>query len=182
MGEWDGAGGSDVCRLQDFAEAGPDTVTFDRTSPTVGTIDGAAGSTITYTNLEVLLFESTAAGDAINVLATLAGTNYFVTGNGGGDTVTIGNQTADFNTNFDGSLDNILGDILVTGEFNPAVSAVDTLNIDDSGTLAPNVATISVNPAFGFTLPAPTPGGTDFAHATELAGFAPPFIRFVTGH
>ena len=36
------AADADVARLQDSADAGPDTVTFDHTSPTVGTIAGAA--------------------------------------------------------------------------------------------------------------------------------------------
>jgi len=173
------AADGDVARLHDSSDAGPDTVTFDRTSPTVGTIADAAGGLITYTNLEVMLFESTAAGDTINVLATLAGTNYYVTGNGGGDTVTIGNQTADFNAVFDGSLDNIQGEIIVTGEFNPAgPGATDTLNVDDSGTVAANVASIGINPAFNFVLPAPAPGGTDSGPATELVGFGPAAIRY----
>ncbi len=106
------AGDNDFLLLQDINDAGPDVVTITATQ-----ITGAAPATITYAEVEKLFFESTAGDDTIDVLSTDAETETFVTGDGGGDTVTVGNQTADFGTTFDGSLDAIAGPLAISGDF-----------------------------------------------------------------
>jgi hypothetical protein len=174
-----GAGANDVARLQDFADATADVVAITSTQ-----ITGASPATINYTALDKLLFEGTAGADAINVTSTIAGTSYYVTGNGGGDTVTIGNQSADFSVNPNGSLASdggsvaaIDGDIMVTGEFNPAASAVDTLNIDASADAAlAGAASLGINAVVLYDL-----GpfyGIDTGPATELLNFASAPIRY----
>ncbi len=182
------AGDNDVSRLQDFADTSADNVTIETVAGPLTAITGAAPATINSSELEVLLFEGTndtTTADTIDVLGTLAGTSYYITGNGGPDVITIGNESADFSVNPDGSLASdggsmvaILGEIMVTGEFNPATSDIDTLNIDASGdgSLA-GAATLDVAPAFV----GPSLGpfyGTDSGAATELTGFAPATIRY----
>lgn len=161
---------NDYLRLQDIADAGPDTVTITAIS-----ITGAAPATINYDEIEKLFFESTAGDDVIDVLSTAAGTETFVTGSDGNDIVTVGNQTADFGVVFDGSLDGVQGPLAISGDFS-ATDGEDTLNVDDSGTgsLA-GAATIDVD-TYTFDL---TGVGTSWdGPVTVLDGFAPAPIRY----
>src|SRR2546427_13068625 len=95
-----GIGADDTIRLHDLNDPTPgDNVTLTNTALT-----GAAPATINYLNTEIFFFEATQGADTIDVLSTQLGTQYYVTGDGGADTITIGNQTADFNTVVDGHL------------------------------------------------------------------------------
>jgi hypothetical protein len=152
---------------------GPDQVTLTATSVT-----GAAPGSFTYSGLERLFLETTSGNDTINVLSTPAGLVAFLTGDGGSDTITIGNQTPDFGTVFDGSLDNILGEVVVASEYLDIATGTDTLNVDDSGTAslagaASITSTAGDAVSFGPFL-APITGTVD----TELVNFAPARIRY----
>ncbi len=164
------AGDNDYLNLQDTADAGPDAVTI-----TDSAITGAAPATINYSEIEKLFFESTVGDDTIDILSTAADVETFVTGDGGNDTVTVGNQTADFGTTFDGSLDAVAGPLAVSGDFNGAAGD-DTLNVDDSGTASLNGAATIDNGTYTFDLAGV---GTSFdGPVTVLDGFAPAPIRY----
>ena len=172
-------GDEDLLYLQDVSSVTADNVTIQAT-----TITGASPAPVTYMEAERVLFESSSADDTIDILSTASGTNYLVSGDGGGDTFTIGNQTADFFVNADGSLgsdggslDNILGDVFVVAQL-IGVEGIDTLNVDDSGTnslaAAADISTVGnfEFPRTPFSL-VPIQGP-----ATELTGFAPAVIRY----
>ncbi len=164
------AGDNDLLMLQDFNDAGPDTVTITDSS-----ITGAAPATINYTEIEKLFFESTSGDDTIDILSTSVEAETFVTGGGANDTITIGNETADFGTVFDGSLDAILGPLALSGDFN-LTDGDDTLNVDDSGTASLDGPATIDNSTYTYDL---TGVGTSFdGPVTVLDGFAPAPIRY----
>ncbi len=174
-----GGPGSDLLHLQDFGSATPaDLVTL-----TSSTLSGAAPADINYGTVEGIFYEATSGADTIDITSTNAATDYVVGGDGGGDIFTIGNQSADFLVNPDGSLgsdggslDSILGDVTIWPDFSLA-AGVDTLNVDDSGTASlagpasiTNIGNFSPFTAGGFMIGA--------AQTTQLAGFAPASINY----
>ncbi|MFN0016898.1 MAG: dockerin type I domain-containing protein [Pirellulaceae bacterium] len=169
-----GAGVGDLSHFQDVLTAAG---VGDLATLTFNQLTGAAPATINYVNVEGFFYEATPNADTINVLSTALGTTYIVGGDGNSDTFTIGNQTADFNVTFDGSLDAILGRITIWADFNLTDGAADTLNVDDSGTAALN-GVASIN-NLGLTDPL-TVGAFNFvdSQATQLLNFAPASIEY----
>ena len=165
-----GGAGSDAVVLSDSATAGPDQVTVTSTQIAAG------AATIIYTAVETLYFEATQGNDTIDILSTQSGTTTAIGGDGGSDTITVGNTVADFaGPVFDGSLDDILGPLLILPDANGAAGAADVLNIDDSGTAALN-GPASVNAA---PIPLVLPQGTVLAgNATSFNNFAPATIAY----
>ncbi|MEO1996293.1 MAG: hypothetical protein ABGZ17_13575, partial [Planctomycetaceae bacterium] len=154
--------------------------TADNATLTSTRLSGAAPATINYSEIEAFSYEATADNDTVDVLTTAVGTEYGVAGGSGDDTITIGNQTVDFNTVFDGSLDGILGEIGVTGEFDGSTAGTDTLNIDDSGTANLNAAA-SVNTQTARVFELLPSLGNIVGDATVLSGFAPAEIGYYHG-
>jgi hypothetical protein len=163
-----------------------DIVEFDDDG-TVGTITGAAAVVLTHTNLETLFFESTPRDDVLDVLATLDGTHYILGGDGGSDTFTIGNQTANVGVNPDGSLitdgngtlANIQGRISVIPDSSSlTVGTDDILNVDASadGALA---GAASIDLALNQTLT--LSGSTFTGDMTRLSNFAAVDIEYFHG-
>lgn len=171
---FDGGAGNDGIYLQDAASVIANTV--ELTSTTLTGPFGNTASVLTYSNSESFLFEGSQTTDTIDILSTNAGTTYLVLGGGGDDAITIGNTTANFNTpTFNGSLDNIAGQLTISPDFNFTAGS-DTLNIDDSGTAAlngaaaiDNIGASSFTSIFGENFQAPT---------TRLSGFAPADIFY----
>lgn len=170
-----GTGANDAIRLQDFLN----NVVARNATLTNTQLTGAAPATINYTAIDTFLYEASALADTIDVLSTQLGTYYYLTGDGDGDTITIGNTTANFLANtFTGDLTAILGEIMVFPEFNPlSPGAVDTLNIDASGNLA-LAGAASIDVVAAYVGPVIPPGVADSGPATELLGFAPAAIRY----
>jgi len=159
-----GPGTADEITLQDSLSITGDTVTLTST-----TLTGPFGNTVavlTYSGTELFFIETSSMADTIDILSTNIGTNYFITGDGGDDTFTVGNETVDFNSTFDGSLDSILGDVTISPEFNGS-SGVNTFNVDDSGTAGLNGPRFTNH--LGYVFQAPT---------TTLTGFAPATIAY----
>ena len=155
-----GAGGDDEIGLNAFNDAAI-TATL-----TAIQLTGAAPGTIDYANVEEFTLGGSDAGnDVIDIASTAAGTSYLILANGGDDTVTIGNSTADFNANvLDGTLAAIAGRVIVA----PGVGN-DTLNVDASGDGAlAGVADISNigNDAFAYG------GFNNTGNTTSLSNFA----------
>ncbi len=163
-------GDNDYLSLQDNADVGPDTVTI-----TDAAITGAAPATVNYDEFEKIFFESTAGDDTIDILSTSAEAETFVTGNGGSDTITVGNQTSEFDAVYDGSLMAILGPLAISGDFS-GIDGVDTLNVDASAAASLDGAATIRNATYAFDL-APT-GTTISGPVTVLDGFAPAPIRY----
>lgn len=165
-----GAGAVDEIGLNQDADAGPVAVTLTATQ-----LVGAGPATINYTAAEVFTYRSTPANDTIDVISTQLGTTYLVNADGGSDTVTVGNSTADFNTNtFDGSLAAIAGTLTIAPDSAAAVG-VDTLNVDASGQAAlAGIASITNVGSQVFTYD----GFTNTGNSTRLAGFAPVNIDY----
>ncbi len=161
---------NDYLTLQDANDTGPDTVTITDSS-----ITGGAPATINYNEIEKLFYEATAGDDTINILSTSAEAETFVTGNGGSDTVTVGNETADFGVVMDGSLDGILGILTVSGDFN-GTAGEDTLNVDDSGTASLNAAA-TIDTGF-YTYDLTGVGASFEGPVTVLDGFGPAPIQY----
>jgi hypothetical protein len=165
------SGGEDAIGLSDVASAAPigDSVTL-----TASTLTGASAAVFNYTSVEVVNFAATSQDDTIDVMSTAAGTGYRVTGGPGSDSITIGNETSDFDASvFDGSLDAIQGDVLIQPD-SVSPGSADILNVDDSGTASlQGVASMDVaNFAFAFG------GFSTTGEATVLTNFAPAVIRY----
>ncbi len=174
-------GDDDFVALMDVNDATPDSATLTSTSLT-----GASPAVINYVEAETFFYESTNGDDSIEVISTALGTRYLVSGDGGGDVITIGNESGDVMVNPDGSLSSDGGSLdLIAGEISILPDAngtpgVDVLNVDDSGTssLATGVVTpATIDIAAGFSL---TSGLGFFitGDVTELTGFAPATIRY----
>ena len=100
--------------------AGPETI-----GVTSSQITRSGFATITYSGIQTVTVNGSAANDTINVISTIAGTTT-VNGGAGDDLVTIGNASH--------TLDDIQGDLTVNGNDNTAPPAGgDTLIFDDSG-------------------------------------------------
>ncbi len=171
------AGDADAVVLLDDNAAAADAATL-----TLSQLTGAATGTIGYNLVESFFFEATTFADTIDVLSTAAGTAYELSGDGESDVVTIGNQTADFNANtFDGSLDAILGPVIVGADRNGTDGAADRLNIDDSGTaaLAGAASITNIGPTtFNINTIAAYILDSDTGATTRLANFAPANIDY----
>ena len=131
-----GGGGTDVLNLNDALSGTSNSITVNSS-----TVTGAAPAVFTYDVDIVGITTSENTADTVDVISTQAGTDYYIQGSvGAQDEITIGNTTADFQSaTFDGTLDQIAGHVIVL----PG-SAVDVLNVDDSGTVSLNgVASIS---------------------------------------
>ncbi len=164
-----GGPGSDDVALQNSNSGTANSVTLTST-----TLTGAAPGTFTYGGIESVFYESSSVADTIDILSTNTGTAYTVSGDGGSDTFTIGNQSADFGTVFDGSLDTILGPITILADFNPTAGSDDTLNIDDSGTASLDSLPASItNMGSMSPMVVPTLGAAFNGDITRLSGFSP---------
>ena len=97
------------------------------------------------------MFEGTQGDDTIDILSTRRKRRRLSPVIAGSDTVTVGNQTADFGTTFDGSLDDVAGPLAISGDFNGA-DGIDTLNVDDSGTAGLDGAATIDNGTYTFDL------------------------------
>ena len=172
-----GAAG-DFIALSDLNAAAADIGTLTNT-----TLTGVAPATLTYATVESFYLELTALNDTLDITSSQTGTAYTIAGDGGSDTITIGNQTADFSVNANGSLasdggslDAILGSIAIIPDSNGAAGANDIVNIDDSGTAA-LFAAASVNNAGAGVITLPD-GETITGSFTTLVGFAPAAISY----
>ncbi len=171
------AADDDEIRLNDRLSA---AIVGDLITLTSAAMTGAAPATINYAEIEDFLYQSTGNNDTVDILSTAAGTNYVLSGDGGADTFTVGNQTADFNANtFDGSLDTVLGTLTVLPDGFGVAGAPDTLNVDDSGTAALAGAAAITN--VGSITPMNNAGLNITAVSTALTNFAPVTINYAHG-
>lgn len=175
----DGGGEDDFVALTNVAGTAGSTVTL-----TSGSMSGAGNATINYGATESFLFLNRATSNAIDVLSTNGDTSYLLVSDGLGDTFTIGNQSADFSVNADGSLasdggslDAIAGPIIIADSTDSS-----TINVDDSGTATlDGVGDVSIGTA---TFPVPddieTAGGFQDSTgiSTNLTGFAGATISY----
>ncbi|QDU29976.1 hypothetical protein ETAA8_50940 [Anatilimnocola aggregata] len=171
-----GGTGNDRAFISGFNDVAAHNATLTNASLT-----GAAPAAINYSSLQQLNYSATTANaDRLDVLSTAAGTAYIVLGNGGGDTFTVGNTTAEFTTGpvFDGTLDQILGNIIFVGR-----GDTDTLNVDDSGTLVGDAAASITNIGVTMSLSLLNVNNPIVLSypTTELAGFAPAAIQYAHG-
>ena len=142
------------------------------------TVIGVAPTTITYGGVEDFFLELSGLNDTLDVIATAAGTAYVLAGDGGSDTITIGNQSADFGSTFDGTLAAIAGPIAVLPDSGgTTIGTNDRINIDATGdaALAGTPASITNTGAGTITFPV---GSTITGNRTTLAGFAPADISY----
>ncbi|MDX1944428.1 MAG: hypothetical protein SFU86_03405, partial [Pirellulaceae bacterium] len=162
-----GTGANDQFALSDRDAAAADT----NAVLTNAAITGVATGTVNYTAIDTFYLETTSQDDTISILSTQAGTNYLVTGDGGSDTITVGNASSDFAANtFDGSTDAIAGSLLLLPDSgNGSLGAADVINIDDSGSATGITGSIS---SIGNTVFTFQNGEFVNANTTELAGFA----------
>ena len=148
-------------------------------------ITGYAPATISYTNTDEVYVELTGFADTLDVTSSATGTQYTLLGDGASDIITIGNQSADFSVNADGSLasdggslDAILGNLLIVADTaNGAAGDNDILNIDDSGTAGLN-SNATIDNAGLSTKIFPN-GDTLTGDQTTLVGFAPAVISYL---
>ncbi len=143
---------------------------------------GAGPATINYANIATFDYGGSTLGDTINVTSTQLGTNYILDGNGGSDTLTIGNTLANFSAPTagfanGGSLAAIQGPItwLSDDGFGTA-GAANTLNVDASHDVG-----LAATPAVIDTVANETStiyGQTITGAATTLTGFAPASISY----
>ena len=137
---------------------------------------------IDYSNVQNFYFEASDGNDSIDILSTAATTSYIVGGDGGGDTFTVGNTTADFQTPLlDGSLSGIQGQLTILADYNNT-AGVDTLNVDassDANLAGPasitNIGSVTTNAILNIS------GETLTFPATQLAGFAAANIDYAHG-
>ena len=172
-----GGASQDLVELMDPASLDPTgkQVTLTSNSLTGATgIDGSGGP-ITYTGVEAMIYEGTAVGDIIDVLSTNLGTDYIVSGDGGGDTFTVGASAATFNTGA-GTLDLVQGHLTIWPDFNNP-GGVDTLNVDDSATPSLDAVPASITNN-GLTVPPFSIFGSMASQTTRLSGFAPADIDY----
>jgi len=173
-----GAGTQDWIAVQDSASgaAVADSVTLTSTALT-----GAAPAAITYANVEQFIYEASPLDDTIDITSTHANVTggYFITGDGGSDTVTIGNTAAGFATPGSGTLANIAGPLVIIPDFNASQGANDILNVDASAdaALAGNASISNL----GSTNYSWYNGLTATAPVTRLANFAGVNIDYVHG-
>jgi len=179
-----------LCDMALYGGAGSDDVALQNPNSNIATaatltstqLIGAAPGTITYGEVESFFYESSSAGDTIDILSTNASTTYTISGDGGSDSITIGNQTSDFGTVFDGSLDTILGPITIVPDFNPLVGNNDILNIDDSGTASLDSSPASItNMGTVSHMVVPIILATFDGDITRLSGFSPATIDYFHG-
>ncbi|HUU83030.1 MAG TPA: hypothetical protein VM243_05950, partial [Phycisphaerae bacterium] len=151
--------------------------------PDPGAVDWALG--IEYDEIEELWISLGSGSDTLDVLGTSAVTG--LDAGAGGDTVTVGNTNEEFDKT-SGTLDALQGDLYILPQTDSDTddTVVDTLNVDDSGSVQPDVAAIvdlgggqlNVSQPAGF-VPATVEEFRQFA--TELAGFATATVFYYNG-
>src|SRR5205807_2370483 len=109
-----GTGGTNRLAFSDANRNTAVTATLTATQ-----LQSTGWATISYDSLASFYFEGSRGADTINVLSTARGTSYIVNGDGGSDTFTLGNTTANFNAGTpNGTLANLQGDVTVWPDYN----------------------------------------------------------------
>ncbi|MBY0514255.1 MAG: hypothetical protein K2P78_10135, partial [Gemmataceae bacterium] len=150
-------------------------------------LTGAAPAIINYTapTIETFYYGASALDDTIDITSTngdgtAAGTTtYLVSGNGGGDVLTVGNTRANFEApTFNGDLTAIRGPLQIAGD-RTGGTGTNTLNVDASGQ-ATAIANGVIDTVAGQPFPL-TPFFGNFVEqgqSTNLTGFAPAQIGY----